>query len=414
VQAVDTARDALFQMASQYFNVPISQLTVQNGVFRVIGGNPSNQISYGQLLQGKRFNLALNSAAVPKDPRNYTVLGTSVPRLDIPTKTTGQFVYVQHVRLPGMLHGKVVRAPVVGATVVSVDQSSVAALPGNIQVVVKNNFIGVVADTEWNAIQAVAALNVTWSSGATLPDQATLYTWMQQQPSMDSLVVHSGDTDQNLAKAAKTFSAQYLYPFQMHEALAASCAVADVEGGTGSSATATIYSATQGVYPLRDSVALVLGIPLANVRVQFMEGSGCYGLCGNDSVSYDAALLSQATGKPVRLQYSRKDEMTAGESFGPAHVANMNAGVDANGQLIAWTYEGWCLQKGDRPTATVPGNIISGALAGFPTPPVVPGAATPPKTFDNNQNSAAAYVTGSVAGKAGGTGTVASQKVLTI
>jgi CO/xanthine dehydrogenase Mo-binding subunit len=145
-----------------------------------------------------------------------------------------------------------------------------------------------------------------------------------------------------------------------------------------------------------------------------MEGSGCYGLCGNDSVSYDAALLSQATGKPVRLQYSRKDEMTAGESFGPAHVANMNAGVDANGQLIAWTYEGWSLQKGDRPTATVPGNIISGALAGFPTPPVVPGAATPPKTFDNNQNSAAAYVTGSVAGKAGGTGTVASQKVLTI
>jgi nicotinate dehydrogenase subunit B len=260
-QAVDTARDALFQMASQYFNVPISQLTVQNGVFRVIGGNFSNQISYGQLLQGKRFNLALNSAAVPKDPRNYTVLGTSVPRLDIPTKTTGQFVYVQHVRLPGMLHGKVVRAPVVGATVVSVDQSSVAALPGNIQVVVKNNFIGVVADTEWNAIQAVAALNVTWSSGATLPDQATLYTWMQQQPSMDSLVVHSGDTDQNLAKAAKTFSAQYLYPFQMHGALAASCAVADVQGGTGSGATATIYSATQGVYPLRDSAALVLGIP---------------------------------------------------------------------------------------------------------------------------------------------------------
>jgi len=412
-QAVDTARDALFQMASQYFNVSASQLMVQNGVFTVTGGNPSNEVSYGQLLQGKRFNLTLNSATVPKDPRNYTVLGTSVPRLDIPTKTTGQFVYVQHVRLPGMLHGKVVRPPVVGATVVSVDRSSVAGLPGNIQVVVKNNFVGVVADTEWNAIQAVTALNVTWSAGATLPDQATLYTWMQQQPSMDSFIVNSGDTDQNLAIAAKTFSAQYLYPFQMHGALAASCAVADVQGGTGSNATATIYSATQGVYPLRDSAALLLGIPLANVRVLFMEGSGCYGLSGNDSVSFDAALLSQAIGKPVRLQYSRKDEMTAGESFGPAHVANMNAGVDVTGQLIAWTYEGWSLEKGDRPTATVPGNIISGALAGFPTPPVVPAAAAPPTSFSNNLNAASAYVTGLVAGKAGGTGTVASQKVLT-
>lgn len=412
-QAVDTARDALFQMASLYFNVPTSQITVQNGVFTVTDGNPSNSVSYGQLLQGKRFNLTLNKSAVPKDPRNYTVLGTSVPRLDIPTKTTGQFVYVQHVRLPGMLHGKVVRPPVVGATVVSVDKNSVAGMPGNIQVVVKNNFVGVVADTEWNAIQAAAALNVTWSSGATLPDQATLYSWIQQQPSEDSLIVNSGDTDQNLSKAAKTFSAQYLYPFQMHGALAASCAVADVQGGTGSSATATIYSATQGVYPLRDSAALVLGIPPASVRVLFMEGSGCYGLSGNDSVSFDAALLSQGVGKPVRLQYSRKDEMTSGESFGPAHVMNMNAGVDATGQLIAWTYEGWSLEKGDRPTATVPGNIISGALAGFPTPPVVPAAATPPTSFSNNVNAAAAYVTGVVAGKPpGGTGTVASQKVL--
>ncbi len=412
-QAVDTARDALFQMASQYFHVSTRELTVQNGVFTVTGGNPANQVSYGQLLQGKRFNLKLNSAAVPKDPRNYTVLGTPVPRLDIPSKTTGQFVYVQHVRLPGMLHGKVVRAPVVGATVVSVDKSSVAGMPGNIQVVVKNNFVGVVADTEWNAIQAAAALNVTWSAGATLPDQTALYTWMQQQPAMDSLIVDSGDTDQNLAKAAKTFSAQYLYPFQMHGALAASCAVADVQGGTGSKATATIYSATQGVYPLRDSAALLLGIPPANVHVLFMEGSGCYGLSGNDSVSFDAALLSQAIGAPVRLQYSRKDEMTAGESFGPAHVANMKADVDATGQLIAWTYEGWSLEKGNRPTAAIPGNIISGALAGFPTPPVIPGPAAPPKTFSNNTNAASAYITGAVAGKPpGGTGNVASQKVL--
>jgi CO/xanthine dehydrogenase Mo-binding subunit len=411
-QAVDTARDALFQLASQQLDVPASGLMVQNGVF-LVKGDPSSQVSYGELLQGKRFNLTLDSKTAPKDPSQYTVLGTSVPRIDIPTKATGQFQYVQHVRLAGMLHGRVVRPPLVGATVVSVDKNSVALLPGNIQVVVKNNFVGVVADTEWHAIQAAKALVVSWSGGATLPDQNTLYTWMQQQPSEDSFTVNSGDTAQTLAQSAGKVTAQYLYPYQMHGALASSCAVADVRGGSGKNATAKIWSATQGVYPQRDSVALLLGIPNANVRVIFVEGSGCYGLNGNDSVSFDAALLSQAVGLPVRVQYSRRDEMAAGESYGPAYVVKLNAGVDSRGQLIAWTYEGWSLTKGNRPNATTPGNIISGAMAGFPTPPLVPAAATPPKTFSNNGNSAANYVTGAVAGNPpGGTGTVASQQVL--
>jgi nicotinate dehydrogenase subunit B len=412
-QALDTARDALFQLASQQLDAPVGQLTVQAGVFSVKGGDPSNPVSYGQLLQGKRFNLTLSGTTVPKDPKNYTVLGTFVPRIDLPPKTTGQFEYVQHVRVPGMLHGKVVRAPVVGAKVVSVDRGSVAGLAGNVQVVVKNDFVGVVADGEWNAIQAASALKVTWSAGETLPDQGTLYQWMLQQRSMDSLTVDSGNTGQTLLNAAQTVSAQYLYPFQMHGSLASSCAVADVRGGTGPGATARIWSATQGVYPQRDSVALVLGIPPANVRVTYMEGSGCYGLNGNDSVSFDAALLSQAVGAPVRVQYSRKDEMTAGESFGPAHVTNLIAGVDGTGQMIAWSFEGWSLAKGNRPTAAVPGNIISGALAGFPTPPLVPGAATPPTTFINNANVAAGYLAGAVAGAApGGTGIIASEKVL--
>jgi nicotinate dehydrogenase subunit B len=412
-QAVDTARDALFQLASQQLDVPTSQLTVREGVFSVKGGDPLSQVSYGQLLQGQRFNLTLNSKTVPKDPSQYTILGTSVPRIDLPAKATGQFQYVQHVRLPGMLHGKVVRPPVVGATVVNVDKGSVSSLPGSVQVVVKNNFVGVVADTEWHAIQAAKALAVTWSGGATLPDQNTLYTWMQQQPSADSITVNSGDTDQTLAQAVRKVTAQYLHPFQMHGSLASSCAVADVRGGSGSSATARIWSATQGVYPQRDSVAMVLGIPNTNVRVIFVEGSGCYGCNGNDMVSFDAALLSQALGQPVRVQYSRKDEMVAGESYGPAHVVNLSAGVDRNGQMVVWTYEGWSLTKGDRPNATTPGNIISGALAGFPTPPLVPAAATPPKTFSNNVNAAANYVNGVVAGNPpGGTGTVASQQVL--
>ena len=158
---------------------------------------------------------------------------------------------------------------------------------------------------------------------------------------------------------------------------------------------------------------MVLGIPGASVRVTFVESSGSYGLNGNDSVSFDAALLSQAVGRQVRVQYLRKDENVAGESFGPAHVANLQAGVDGNGQIIVWTYEGWTLSKGDCPNATTPGNIISGALAGFPTPPLVP-AATPPQTYRNNANAAAPYVTGAVAGNPpGGTGNISSRQVLT-
>jgi CO/xanthine dehydrogenase Mo-binding subunit len=279
--------------------------------------------------------------------------------------------------------------------------------------VVKNNFVGVVADTEWRAIKAARALVVTWSGGVTLPNQNTLYTWMQQRPSADSITVNSGDTDKTLTDAVRKVTAQYLHPYQMHGALASSCAVADVRGGSGAGATAKIWSATQGVYPQRDSVAMVLGIPKANVQVIFVEGSGCYGINGNDSVSYDAALLSQAVGQPVRVQYLRKDENTAGEPFGPAYVVNLTAGVDRSGQIIVWTYEGWDLTKGNRPNATTPGNIISGALVGFPTPPLVASVAQPPKTFSNNGNAAAAYLSGVVAGNPPrGTGTVASQLVL--
>jgi CO/xanthine dehydrogenase Mo-binding subunit len=410
-QALDTARDALMQLASQQLDVPQNQLVVKGGVV-YMKSDPTRWVSYGQLVQGRRFNLTLNTKTVPKDPRQYTVLGTSVRRFDIPPKTTGEFQYVQHVRLPGMLHGKVVRPPVIGATVVSVNKGSIAGMPGNPQVVVKKDFVGVVADSQWHAINAAAALDVTWSKGAALPVFDQLYDWMRKQPSRDAYTVNSGDVDQNIKNAAKAVSSTYLHPYQMHGSMGSSCAVADVRGGTGANATAKIWSATQGVYPQRDSAALVLGIPAGNVRVIFVEGSGCYGINGADTVCYDAALMSQAVGAPVRVQYSRHDEMAAGENYGPAHVMDMSAGLDKNGQIVAWNYEGWTLTKGGRPNATTPGNIITGALAGFATPGLTPAAATPPTTFSNNGNTAPAYITGAVNGNAGGTGNVASQRVL--
>ncbi len=370
-QALATAREALFQMASEQLGVPVDQLTVQDGVIRVTS-DPSQQVTYGQLIGGQQFNITLNRNARPKDPSQYTVLGTPLPRYDIPAKVTGQYEYVQHVRRPGMLHGKVVRPPVVGATVVSVDQSSV---PPDVQVVVKNDFIGVVADTQQQAVLA-------------------------------------DDVDEMFARAAHVLQATYLYPYQMHGSLASSCAVADVQG-SGPDGTATIWSASQGVYPQRDSAALVLGIPKENVRVIFVEGSGCYGINGADTVCFDAALLSQAVGKPVRVQFTRKDEMAWGESYGPAHVVDLRAGLDDQGRIIVWDHEAWTLTKGDRPNATTPGNIITGALAGFPTPPLVPGGGEPPTSYRNNSNAASSYGAGCVAGACGGTGTIASERVLT-
>ncbi len=409
-QALATARETLFKMASDQLGVPVDQLTVQDGVISM-RSDASRGMTYGKLIGGNRFNLALNSRAVPKDPRQYTVLGTSVPRYDIPEKVTGRFQYVQHVRVPGMLHGKVVRPPAVGAKVIKVDESSVRGLPGNVRVVVVKDFVGVVADKEFQALQAADALQVTWSDGAGLPDQQTLYTWMRKQPTRDAYTVRADDVDATLKAAARTVSATYLHPYQMHGSMGTSCAVADVRG-TGASATATIWSASQGIYPLRDSVALLLGLAKENVRAIYMEGSGCYGLNGADTVSYDAALMSQAVGKPVRVQFTRRDEMTGAESYGPAFVIDLRAGLDDKGQIVAWDYESWSLSKGNRPAAATPGNVLTGALAGFPVPAFVPAPGTTPTTFGNNGNSDSSYGAGVVGGTAGGTGTIRSERIL--
>jgi nicotinate dehydrogenase subunit B len=340
-----------------YLDVDVTQLTVKNGVFSVKGGDPDYTVSYGQLIQGQRFNLTVNAKAAPNDPSTWKILGTSVPRVDIPAKVKGTFQYVQKVRIPGMLHGKVVRLAFLGAHVQSINKSAVSGLPGNPQVVQVNDLVGVVADTEWHALKAADALAgaITWSAGDTLPAQANLYTYMTQQVSLklsrDAYAVNTGDVDTVTATAAKTLSAQYLYPFQMHGSLASSCAVADVRGGTGNTATVKAWSATQSVYDVRSYLNTLLGIPMANIEVMQVEGSGCYGGNGADPVTFDAALLSQAVGKPVRVQYTRKDEMTAGEHYGHPMVSNQRVGLDGNSTIIAWDNETVLMVHGEGPLA---------------------------------------------------------------
>jgi CO/xanthine dehydrogenase Mo-binding subunit len=268
----------------------------------------------------------------------------------------------------------------------------------------------------------VLAGNIIWSAGDTIPAQTDLYTYMAQQPSRDSFAVNTGDVDKVMSTAVTTLSAQYLYPYQMHGSLASSCAVVDVRG-KGKTATVKAWSATQSVYDVRTYLSTLLSIPEANIEVIQVEGSGCYGGNGADPVTFDAALLSQAAGKPVRVQYSRRDEMTGGEHYGHPMVSNQKVGLDANGSIIAWDNETVLGAHGEGPLAGFtgggapgPGNFIPGALAGFPISKVVltsKPANPAPSPFWNFGNGVPPYSTGNINGVSLGTGTVASQRSLT-
>src|SRR5215831_12960834 len=406
-QAVATAREALLQLAAVRLAVPVEQLTITDGV-NSRRAERTKRVSYGELVAGQPFHVTLSTTA-PRQPASaWTVLGQSVPHLDMAAMATGQFAYVHNVRVPGMVHGRVVRPPAVGATLIDVDQTAVRTMPGVLQVVVRHNFVGVVAERQWQAMQAAAALQARWTAGSGLPPQGEFYTVLrQQQPSRDLFVVNSQDVDAHLAQAAAVIKATYLHPYQAHASIGTSCAVADVQDGQ-----ATVWSATQSAYPTRSGVALLLGLPVDRVRVIYTRRAGCYGLNGADTVTYDAALLSQAVGRPVRVQLSRRDEM-AWENYGQAYVIDQRVGIDADGTMIAWDYEAWWPQLGNRPGYDKPGNVVTGWLAGFePTRVVAHPASDVTDRFRNGSNAAPSYVMGCVGGVCGGAGTVRSERVL--
>ena len=403
-----TAREALVAMAAERLGVPAGQLAVKDGIVSVTGDS-TKRVSYAQLIGGRTFNLTLNPSAKRRSPADWTILGTPVPRVEIPAMVTGRFEFVHNVRVPGMLHGRVVRPPSANATLTSVDRSSVAGIDGLVNVVVRKNFVGVVTEKPWQAVQAAAKLKVAWATGPALPTQRDLHTRLRSQaPTRDTRMVDSGDVDAALASPATVIRATYLYPYQMHGSVGTACAVADIQGDK-----ATIWAASQAVWPLRNSTAQLLGVQPDNVHVIFRQGPGCYGINGADTVAYDAALLSQAVGRPVRVQLMRGDEM-AWENYGLAYVVEQRAAVDRSGAIAAWDYESWVPGRGGRPGPNNPGNLVTGTLAGFEPAAFQPRTPAPaPTAFANNNNAVPSYVTGAVNGRAGGTGTIRSQRVVT-
>ncbi len=405
--AAATARETLVQLAAAGMGVAADRLEPENGAV-MVRGEPSRRIGYGELIGNKRFDVPLNPRARRRPASSWTVLGTSVPRVDLPALATAELEFVHNVRVPGMLYGAVVRPPDTGASLVAVDERSVADVPGVVNVVVRRNFVGVVADKPWHALQAASTLKATWREGRELPRQEGFYDLLRSLPSRDALVVDSGDVDRTISGAAEVMKAIYRHPYQMHGSMGTSCAVADVRPDG-----ATIWSSSQAVFGLKSSAAMLLGLRTESVHVIFARGSGCYGINGADTVSYDAALLSQAVGKPVRVQLARRDEM-AWENYGFPYVIDQRAGLDQSGNIVAWDCEAWFASRGGRPGYDSPGSVVTGVLAGFEPPSIAPRTPAPPPTgFNNGSNAAPSYVTGCVRGSCGGTGSVKSERVLT-
>jgi len=405
--ACATARQALLDLGSKKLNIPVEQLVAVDGTIRAKSDAPK-KVAYADLVAGKKFNLKVDTSAKRKPASEWTILGKPIGRPDMTDMVMGTFEFAQNVKRPGMLHGMVIRPSAVGANLMSVDESSVAGMPGFVKVVVKKNFVGVVAEKPWQAVQIARKLSVTWSAAPELPKQETLYERLRtQKPVRDILLVNSKDVDQKLADAATVVTATYLHPYQMHGSVGSSCAVADVQGDK-----ATVWSATQGVWHMRATLGMLLELEPENVHVIFKRGSGCYGINGADAVTYDAALLSQSVGKPVRVQLTRKQEM-AWENYGFAFTIDERAGLDAQGNIVAWDHEAWSPVLGNRPVYTYPGNVITGFLAGFQPEQFKPRSPAPePTSFSNNSNAIPSYVVGHVGGADHGAGTVKSERAL--
>ena len=289
----------------------------------------------GELQNGKLFNLKVDPKAPLKDPKAYTVVGKPVPRPDLPAKCTARHKYVQDVTVNGMLHGRVIHPPAIGARIVAVDEGSIKAIP-DVRAVRIQNFLAVVAKDEWAAVRAARELKVTWSEGRSLPPSDAVEAYLRAGTVVQSqTVVNRGDVAVGLAAASKKFSSTYYWPNQSHASLGPSCAVADVrDDGT------TLWSSTQSPHGTRDNLAKVFGIPKDKLHLIYVDGAGCYGGNGNDDVSADALLLSKTVGAPVRVQWMRQDEH-AWDPKGPQQLLDVRGGLDAQGNIAAWDVEMW-------------------------------------------------------------------------
>ena len=333
-QAAATAREALLALAAERLQRPAGELSLADGTVRAADGR---SVAFAALLGSGGFDVKMNPKAALKPPARYAIVGKSLPRPDIPAKVTGRHVFVHDFVVPGMLHGRVLRAPAVGAKVEAVDESSVAALSG-VRVVRIADFVGVVAADEWAAVRAARELRVRWSESAPLIGSDALERWAKSGPFVaEETLVAKGAPERvgALADAADALRATYAWPIQSHGSIGPSCAVADVRADGG-----TVWTASQATHRFLNIFAGLVELPREKLRVVYLDGAGCYGMNGHDDAAADAVLLSKAVGRPVRVQWSRSDEL-GWDPKGPPQLLEMRGSLTADGRIDAWHTDMW-------------------------------------------------------------------------
>ena len=340
LNAAAQARALLVAEAARRFDMPAETLRTDNGA---VISSDGRSVSYGALVAGDMLHVRALPTSKLRDPATFKVMGQPVPRLDIPAKVTGGAAYVQDMRLPGMVHARVVRPPSYGAQLLNCDISAIEKLPGVMTVVRDGNFLAVVASREFQAVKAMRALSAAarWKETASLPKQDDLLHVLTGLPSQDMTIFQQSHPS---AAGAKTLEATYLRPYQSHGSIGPSCAVAQSVDGA-----MTVWTHTQGVYPDRQAIAEMLHLPPERVRLIHVEGSGCYGHNGADDAAADAALIARAMpGVPVRVQWMREQEH-GWEPYGPAMVTKLKASLDSDGAITDWNFEVWSNTHSMRP-----------------------------------------------------------------
>jgi len=331
-QAAATAREAMIGMVAARTSKPAAEFDAVDGEVRPRAGGAG--IRFGDLVGKRRLDIKVDPKAKLRDPASYTIVGRPLARPDLPGKVAGRHVYVHDLRIDGMLHGRVVRPPAVGAKLVALDEASIAAIPGA-RVVRINDFLGVVAASEWDAVTAAKLLKARWSESAPLIGTSAVRGWLRAGPfAADEALLKKGDAAAALAGATK-ISAEFYWPMQSHGSMGPSCAVADVRDGK-----ATVWSASQATHRFRETIARALALPKDAVRVIYLDGSGCYGMNGHDDAAADAALLSKAVGRPVRVQWSREDEL-GWDPKGPPQLLALEGALGDDGKINAWRTQMW-------------------------------------------------------------------------
>ena len=377
-KAAAQARQFLLARAAVRLELPVDDLSVEDGLIR--GHNRS--ISYGELMGEDIVRLELADEVQVKATEAYSIVGQSMPRTDMPAKATGELVFVHDMRVPGMLHGRVVRPPYagvdagafVGTSLIAVDETLVRDIPGLVAVVRIGDFVGVIAEREENAVRAAAQLKLTWKPVPTLPDLKDVETALRANPSTPRTLIDKGDVDAALATAAKPMQRTYIWPYQMHASIGPSCAVAGFQDGH-----IRVWSGTQNPHILRADLALLLRRPEAEIDVIRMEAAGCYGRNCADDVSADAVLLSRAVGRPVRVQLTREQEH-AWEPKGTAQLMDVKGGLNADGNVAAYDFATRYPSNG-APTLAL---LLTGTIAPIPdVSEMGDRTAIPPYDYDN-------------------------------